>query len=421
MDVNANQFRKQTGQLRRLVFFPVLFLWGCGQVDYGSAVFPETKGECIESALTNRFIVHWNDGRITVEKATDREAFVRDFLQTNAALIRRAEHDQFIQPILFANPVNTDNTPPMNWGQAMVQADKLWAQGLRGEGVLVAVVDTGLATEHPQIAPQLEINSGEIPSNGIDDDQNGYVDDTNGYNFYDNNGDVRDDIGHGTHVAGIIAAHHEFGEVLGVAPGAKILPLKFISEHGGSLGDALLAIKYAANYAQRSQRPLVINASWGGSDCSDTFTDMVSELQNHKTLFVVAAGNDGLNIDTTPEYPAALDAAMQLTVGAVTPRGYLAGFSNYGSRFVHLVAPGEEIFSTYAATSTRTLSGTSMAAPFVAGAAALLWGARKEASAQTIREALLKGVDKGPYAVRSTGALNVVEAHNHLTPATTSQ
>jgi subtilisin family serine protease len=407
---------------RQLILMPLLllmsFLLGCAKAEYGTTVFPITKKACETTALREQFIVYWQDGHVSVIKNIDREELISNVLEPNLDLIRRVEHDQKVMPQPLANLYALNSAgmgPPSNWGQKMVQVESMWAEGLRGDGALVAVIDSGLDITHPQLSQQIAFNEGEIPNNGIDDDDNGWVDDYAGYNFADNTPDVHDEVGHGTHVAGIIAARHEDGPVLGLAPGAKILPLKFLSEEGGSLGDAIMSMKYASEFAQKNKKPLIINASWGGANCSNTFVDIMSDLQKHQVLFVVASGNNGADIDIYPEYPAALEYPHQITVGAITSRGFEAGFSNYGFQHVHILAPGQDIFSSHSQQPTRVLSGTSMAAPFVAGAAALLWAQDMTAPTAKIRQALLSGVEKGAYAVQTQGYLNVKKANDFLT------
>jgi subtilisin family serine protease len=394
-----------------LVALP-LALIACNQNQSSQqTTFPETKAECAATAVPNRFIVQWKNGTTTVEHAADREAFIRDVLEPNEGKITFAEHDQIVQ---LSEPggitVGEAAADPADWGQTLVGAPDVWAQGVKGDGVIVAVVDSGVDITHSQIQPRLAINPGEIPNNGIDDDHNGYVDDVSGYDFESRTGDVKDGTGHGTHVAGTILADHTTGIVKGMAPEAKLLPLDFMDDEGsGSLSVAIEAMNYAAARGAK-----IINASWGGAPCSKSLERAITQLESKGILFISAAGNSGVDIEQNPEYPAAYALPNQLTIGASTARDYMSGFSNYSYHLVNLMAPGSQIFSTYPGNHTATMSGTSMATPFVSGAAALLWSFRPTATLAQIREAILNSVDPGNFAVSSHGRLNVKHAIEEL-------
>ena len=296
-----------------------------------------------------------------------------------------------------------------NWGIDSIVAKKLWDQNIFGEDVIVAIIDSGIDRQHPQLVNQLYVNPNET-ENGIDDDGNGLIDDINGYDFPNNSGNLYDGSGHGTHVAGIVAADHANGSIKGVAPRAKILAFDFFDDDGGgSVFDALAAIRAAEFKGAR-----IINASWGGAACSRSLREILNELSQKNILFVAAAGNESLNIDRDPMYPAAFSASSQITVGAMTADGSTAGFSNYG-KLVHLVAPGADILSTYPLPElTAVEHGTSMAAPFVSGAAALLWSAFPQATAKQIKQALVSTSKAGPFPVLSRGSLDVDAAYESL-------
>jgi subtilisin family serine protease len=325
-----------------------------------------------------------------------------------------AEQDQVIQ---LDDPKNlhslaSNTLPPDDWGPQMINAPAIWAQGYQGQGMTVAVVDTGTDITHPQLASNVFVNSGEVPNNKVDDDSNGYVDDVNGYDFNTNSGAVTDGNGHGTHVSGIIGANHT-GAVQGVAPKAKILPAPFMDSTGsGQVSDAISAMQYAAK-----MKANVVNASWGGAPCSSQLQQEIVNLNSAGILFVSAAGNDGVNLDQSPEYPAAFAMSGQLTVAALfynnasNPVTYMMdGYSNYSYNLVNLAAPGTNILSTWPGGGTQVLSGTSMATPFVSGAAAVLWSAKPSATLVEIRNAIVNGITKGDYAVISRGRLDLQKA-----------
>lgn len=391
----------------------IVFLSGCFEQNSTQiASFPETKPECSSTAVPNTYIVHWKDGRVTLERGWTREEFERDVFEPNKEDISLAEQDQtvFLSPQSTTpesvSDLNASASQDDNWGQSLVGASSAWDNGFRGQGVVVAVIDSGVDISHPQLQARIYVNSREIPGNGIDDDENGYVDDISGWDFFEDQPNVGDNSGHGTHVAGIISTNHSAGAIKGLAPEAKILPLDFMSESGqGNLGDAILAMQYAVQQGAR-----VINASWGGAPCSQSLSRAIADLEKQGVIFVAAAGNSGLNLEQTPEYPAAFAMPSQITVGASTVRDFTAGFSNYSFKLVHLFAPGAMIYSTYPEGRTAALSGTSMAAPFVSGAVALLLSKRPTASTAEIRSALFNSVDRGGFAAITRGRLNIQRA-----------
>ena len=234
---------------------------------------------------------------------------------------------------------------------------------------IVAVIDTGLDTTHSVIqnSGALWVNPGEIPGNGIDDDGNGYVDDVNGWNFVDNNGNMYDDDGHGTHVSGIILSVDQniYSTPLRASK-IQIMPLKFLNGNGvGTTSNAIRAVYYAVNKGAK-----VLNNSWGGPTYSAALHEAVAYTYSMSAIFVAAAGNAGQNNDAVPMYPASYDVPNVISIAATTDYDYLASFSNYGAGTVHMASPGVYILSLTRNNSFGTSSGTSMAAPFVAGTAA---------------------------------------------------
>jgi len=377
-----------------------------------SGQYYTAKAGCQGSSVENQFIVRWKDGSMSTVIAKNEESFKKDFFTPHKDDIQTAEPDYFVKPMDFFEYAQGAEDP-QSWGQDLSSLSSSWNAGFKGQGVIIAVVDTGVDITHPQIAPNVYTNKLEIPNNGIDDDNNGYVDDVHGWDYFHDSPDFQGNIMHGTHVAGIAAARSEAGIMQGSAPEAKILPLKFIEpDKGGYLSHAIYAIDYALKAAELNNKPLVINASWGGTDCSKTLQNKMLELENKRVLYTVAAGNSGLNIDYYPVYPAAFSFINQITVAAGTYRQVLASFSNYGQK-VDIVAPGFDIFSTIPGGYVRA-HGTSMAAPFVAGAAALLWSEFPEATPVQIKEALVSGSTPGPYEVRSKARLDIGKARNAL-------
>lgn len=373
---------------------------------------------CKSEMLENKYVVLWEDGSFSYEEGTSEANFKATFVQNNLQKIKKVYYDRRIK-FLSDSEITSNSSvsnlassaPEQLWGQKMIQAEEVWNQNYLGEGVLVGVVDSYVDTTHSQLKNQIYTNIKEIPDNGIDDDNNGYIDDYRGMNFTgETNYVIKNE--HGTHVGGIIASNHT-GLMKGMAPKAKIIPAPFITNDGsGSLGDAIKAMNYVTEQGAK-----VINASWGGGVCVTSLKEAFQAITDKGVLIVVAAGNDGRDLDYSPSYPAAFSLPGQITVGASNENDYMAYFSNSSFNLVHLAAPGDFIFSTTPSEKYNYLKGTSMAAPFVSGAAAVLWGAFPKATAVQIKEALVKSVDvtaNHEFRVISKGRLNLAKAFTYM-------
>ena len=275
-----------------------------------------------------------------------------------------------------------------------------------GSGVTIAVIDSGIEASHPDLAPNLWTNPGEIAGNGIDDDGNGYIDDVHGYDFVNGDGNPADSDGHGTHVAGSAAAAGDDGEgVVGVAYGAKIMTLQFFDGNAGGYSSiASAAIRYAVNNGAD-----VINASWGSYGSSTAIYNAIAYARSHGVMFIAAAGNEGNDNDSYGLYPASYDLDNVISVAASDRNDRLVSYSNYGSNQVDLAAPGDQIVSTYPGSDWAYLDGTSMATPHVAGVVALLRSVAPEASVADVRQALLDSAEPlsgGASRVASGGRLS---------------
>ena len=291
------------------------------------------------------------------------------------------------------------------WGMEKIQAEQAWQAGHQGEGVIVAVIDTGVDYNHEDIAANMWINSGETPGDGIDNDGNGYIDDIYGYDFATYGGgtqdsDPSDGHGHGTHCAGTIAAVINNGlGVAGVAPQAKIMALKGLSDSArGYNTDLADAVVYAADNGAD-----VLSNSWGGPGVSQVLQDAFRYAHELGCVCVAAAGND--NTDMANHYPSHIDAVI--AVAATDVNDEKADFSNYGT-LIDVAAPGVDILSLRAREtgdeqyfvppgdqSARycRMSGTSMACPHVAGLAAIIRAIHPEFSNEQIRQAIKVSAD----------------------------
>ncbi|MGI8633232.1 MAG: S8 family peptidase [Solirubrobacterales bacterium] len=283
----------------------------------------------------------------------------------------------------------------------------------RGEGAPpIAVVDGGIDLDHPDLANKIWTNPGETGSgretNGLDDDGNGLVDDWRGWDWYEGDRDPDDPSGHGTHVAGIAAAQAGDGfGVAGVSWGSPVMALRFIGPDGtGSSVGAAEAITYAARHGAR-----VINASFGSPQRSQLIERAIEAATN--SVVVVAAGNDGVDVDHDARYPCALPADNVVCVAASTSADDRWASSNIGGASVDLAAPGESILSTLPGGGHGSYTGTSMATPFVAGAAALLLAKTPSLAPGSVRQVLTSTVDAVPAfagVTASGGRLNLARA-----------
>ncbi len=284
----------------------------------------------------------------------------------------------------FQGTEDADMDMPEAWGISRCSSD-----------VVVAVLDTGVDYTHPDIKQNIWHNSAEVVD-GKDNDGNGYIDDTMGWDFVNNDNDPMDDDttnGHGSHVAGIIAARgNNQNGVAGVCWYLKIMPLKVLDAGGsGSVSDVLEAIDYAIDKGVR-----IINASYVGDVPSSEEYNAIKKAGDAGILFVVASGNNhvnGVNIDTDPVYPAAYDLSNIVTVAASDMDDNIAWFSNYGQQSVDVSAPGVNIISLHAGGGYQFLSGTSMAAPHVSGLAALIWSIDQRFSYAQVKSIILNTVD----------------------------
>lgn len=269
-----------------------------------------------------------------------------------------------------------------------------WDVTTGSQRALVAVIDSGADLQHPDLKANIWRNLREIAGNRRDDDQNGWIDDTYGYDLVNKDGIPQDDNGHGTHVAGIIAATGDNATgVAGVAWGSKIVVVKALDELGsGYVSTIAKAIDYLTDLKKRGVPIAVMNLSLGGGSRSRALYRAVERARNHDILLVAAAGNEGANNDLVPLYPASLPLDSVISVAAVNAAGNLSSFSNYGASAVHVAAPGDVILSTALRKSGveyRRLSGTSMASPHVSGVLALVAAANPGLTSLQIRTAVL--------------------------------
>jgi parallel beta-helix repeat protein len=359
--------------------------------------------------------------------------------------------------ILYAEPdyiIHTDSTIPTDpcfvyqWGLnntgqgggivgADINAPEAWEIAHDANNIIVAVIDSGIDYNHEDLQDNMFKNLAELNGKtGDDDDGNGYIDDIYGYDFCTWNGkqqdsDPMDDLSHGTHVAGIIGArgNNNLG-VTGVCWNVKIMALKFLSsDNHGNTSDAIKCIEYAVDNGAN-----IINASWGGPDPNQALEDAIEAANDANVLVIAAAGNgdrygNPTNIDTNPHYPASYQGRNIISVMATDNMDQWAEYyTNFGGVSVDLAAPGGEDW--YVGQQGRILStlpvlmgsygymeGTSMAAPYVSGACALVWAKYPNLTNLQVKDIILQSADfleslNGRCA--TGGRLNLYNALNKI-------
>jgi len=342
----------------------------------------------------------------------------------------------------------------LNWGYpidgfipttgADIHAEDAWGITTGSSSVVVAVVDTGVDIDHPDLAANIYTNPAEIAGNGIDDDHNGYVDDVHGFNLADHNSDVSDVVGHGTEISGIIAGvlNNQIG-ISGISQ-CRIMPVKFFRKIGpdpsdvqGTVADAAAAIVYAVAAGAD-----IINASWTtllsprdvGPAGSRALKDACATARDADVLMVCIAGNDGFDLDYSSVYPGSYQMPNQIVVAASDYNDQIWHIpgpayqirSGFGASTVHLAAPGVSIMTIEArgpcilcSSSTNpddwyvSIDGSSASAGFVSGVAALVKSRYPEANGPVLRQRVVAGVDVldslKPYVI-SSGRLNAYGA-----------
>ncbi|MCC5663075.1 S8 family serine peptidase [Nostoc sp. CHAB 5784] len=288
-----------------------------------------------------------------------------------------------------------------NWGADLVKAPEVWAQGYTGKGVVVAVVDTGVDYNHEDLKNNIWTNTKEIVGNGIDDDGNGYIDDNYGWNFSDKNNNTLDNNGHGTHVSGTIAGENNNYGVTGIAYNAKIMPVKVLNESGsGSYSSISKGIRYAVDNGAN-----VINLSLGGASSNRTLESAINYASSKGVIVVMAAGNDG---DSSPDYPARYAYKSGIAVGAVDKNNNMPDFSNRSGtdEIAYVTAPGVKVYSSVANNQYATYSGTSMAAPHVAGVVALMLSANPNLTNAQVRQIVAETAGNSTQSTNSSSNIS---------------
>lgn len=345
----------------------------------------QTKRRFLVQGLELQFeVISDNAISISVDRASDRGALLQQ-LEQNFDI-------EFVEPDYKVQSMSTVDTASLarQWAHANIGTERAWRFTAGHESVVVAVADSGIDFSHPELRGSEWKNPIER-ANGRDDDGNGYVDDFNGWNFVEKNNrpkpttQKRSDY-HGTHVAGIIAGRKNAAKgVAGVAPRVKLMSLRFLNgEKAGYTSDAIKSIRYATD-----KHAKIINASFGSYRKSQAMMNEIKRAQSKGVLIIAAAGNMGQDNDTHPFYPASYGYSNVISVTASSSSNNWVSGINYGTQSVDIAAPGSKILSTDVSHGYVSRTGSSMAAPFVAGVAALALAANPKLSASGLRALLL--------------------------------
>jgi subtilisin family serine protease len=347
--------------------------------------------------------------------------------QDNADAAATAIQYQALPEVEYAEPnyeINIDqagnnataaNDPRFGeqWALSKINAPQAWAKTKGGGEIVIAVLDSGVEYTHADLVNNIWTRpSGVKP---YQDRDLGTIDDVHGYNAVANDGDPMDDNGHGTACAGIIGAEcgNQVG-LCGVNWKTQIMALKIINAGGsGYVADAVEAINYAIDRKRAGVDLRVINASWGLTQPSRALEDIIRKAYDAGILLVVASGSAHTNNDAIPRYPAGYNLGNIISVAATDRDDALAEFSNFGAKSVQLAAPGKEILTTALGNDYEKRSGTSMAAPVVAGVASLALSAHPGLSVDQLRSLLRESVDRLPGLrgkVSTGGRINATRA-----------
>jgi subtilisin family serine protease len=399
----------------------ILIISKAGKAD-DAAKFHKQKGR----RVAKKFATIKNLEVIDLAAGEDVLATAKEYL--DSGLVESAEPDYLLYKSVI--PDDPSYVEGLLWHlnrpgvlDADINAPEGWEIRHEATNIVVAILDSGMRMTHEDLAPNLWTNPKEIPGNGIDDDGDGYVDDVHGLNSITGTGDPTDDDGHGTHVAGILGAAGDNGKgITGVAWRVQLMPLKFINSFGeGFTSDGVECMNYAIAHGAQ-----VINASFGSPNFSTAMQVAIFAARDAGIVFVAAAGNESVNNDLQPSYPANYGLDNVISVAATSQLDALEDYSNFGASSVDIAAPGTLIYSCGHTNDAQYvyMSGTSMATPIVSGVVALIRAQWPNETPSQIRQRLIATADPLPSLAGkcvSGGKVNLQRALSPFVSAVFSQ
>lgn len=367
----------------------------------------------------------FSDGFTQVDQLSAKIATLKSW----GHLVETAEPDYLVWPSMM--PSDPGFTSGRMWGlhnpgtlgghllDADIDAPEGWDNQRNASNIVVAIIDSGIRYNHEDLVLNMWKNPGETAGDGVDNDGNGVIDDIHGIDAVANSGNPIDEVGHGTHVAGIIGARGDNGTgITGIAWQVQLMAAKFLGPQGGVTSDAIKAINYA-----RLKGAHIINASWDSGGYSQALRNAIADCALANIAFVTAAGNDGTDNDSSPKYPAGYDCSNLISVAATDANDLLTDSSCYGSDSVDIAAPGWQIWSCGSGDNSdyQYRQGTSMAAAHVSGALAVARARYPSDSVEQLIARALDSADPLPSLggkLRSGGRLNLARLLNSTAPST---
>jgi YD repeat-containing protein len=345
--------------------------------------------------------------------------------ETVAATLRTSEWVDFAEPNYL---ITADQTPSQTTPQTTTQttpddpryleqvalrntvSPQAWAATTGAKQTVIAVLDSGIDFTHPDLVNNEWDNTLE-QANNLDNDSNGFNSDLHGWDFVANSSGIIDEQGHGTAVAGIIAAQgNNATGISGVMWKAGLMSLRVLDSTGtGDVAQAIEAIDYAANNGAQ-----VINCSWGTDDASTALREAINRAAQREVVVVTSAGNQGRDIETTPRYPASFDLPNLISVASIDNADQLTSFSNWGMTHVSIAAPGKDILTTKMGGDYEAISGSSASTAFVTGVAGLVKTLRPWLNADRTREMILHGARQVPALSDKVASKGIVNATGAL-------